>query len=921
MSYTFNPFTGNLDVTPFSLDGAGKIPSNYLPSYVDDVVEYDDLAGFPGTGETGKIYVAKDTGYTYRWTGSVYVRIGSGGEVGLNLGSEGSPSLFFNGDANTGLYSPGAGQVGISTNGTGRLFVDAAGRVGIGSVSAGDLFEVSKASDSSVGPVLSLRNSTDLGGTNSGAEIRFNFRDTASDRYCVIGAANGSSSSRSGHIYFKTNSGTDAPVERLRITAGGKVGIGTTSPLNPLHVVGSSRFNVSGSNNLLITAEGGAPYIQVEQNASLHFGTNSQLRATIDSSGNVGIGTSSPSEVLDVNGTIRTYQSTNAATFKNNQLRADSSGAFYFDHGTVGQQFNFRVSNASALDKTALTISSSGNVGIGTTSPASTLDLNGSFTHRNSSGNVSLSTIPTGIGGGTTYSLGATDGSGNLLTGLSLESGIPVPGVRGGIVRTTSSSAPVLSFKTANSSSALISFDVNGTERVRIDSSGRLGVGTSSPSATLEVVGSARFFGGSGTDGQLTIGSTGASNDAVIIKYDNANDRLQFYNWGASTSNQNTFVIDNANSRVGIGTTNPLGDLTISNGGAHGIEIQPNISTNVNRITNYNRSNNTYVSFKLDALDHQFNISGVEAARIDTSGRLLVGTSSIASGGYAVAESARFLVQGRVGSGTDSGRINLQRGSVPTIANQGIGGIYFTDSSNNGYASIESSCDGNTGTGDYPARLTFSTTADGESSPTERVRINAAGGFKWSDNGTYTSPTDAKVEFRQSTNVEGLSVRSTNASFTSAVLLVRSDRNASGGEYNFISAGVAGVDTRFIVSNDGDVTNINNSYGGISDIKLKENIVDATSQWDDIKALRPVNYNFKEGQTHTQLGLIAQEVELVSPGLVSESPDRDEEGTDLGTVTKSVNYSVLYMKAVKALQEAMERIETLEAKVAALEAS
>jgi hypothetical protein len=59
--------------------------------------------------------------------------------------------------------------------------------------------------------------------------------------------------------------------------------------------------------------------------------------------------------------------------------------------------------------------------------------------------------------------------------------------------------------------------------------------------------------------------------------------------------------------------------------------------------------------------------------------------------------------------------------------------------------------------------------------------------------------------------------------------------------------------------------------------------------------------------------LVAQEAELVSPGLVSESPDRDDEGNDLGTVTKSVNYSVLYMKAVKALQEAMERIEQLEA--------
>ena len=67
-------------------------------------------------------------------------------------------------------------------------------------------------------------------------------------------------------------------------------------------------------------------------------------------------------------------------------------------------------------------------------------------------------------------------------------------------------------------------------------------------------------------------------------------------------------------------------------------------------------------------------------------------------------------------------------------------------------------------------------------------------------------------------------------------------------------------------------------------------------------------------------GLVAQEAELVSPGLVGESPDRDAEGNDLGTVTKSVNYSVLYMKAVKALQEAMERIEQLEAEMAEVKA-
>jgi hypothetical protein len=158
-------------------------------------------------------------------------------------------------------------------------------------------------------------------------------------------------------------------------------------------------------------------------------------------------------------------------------------------------------------------------------------------------------------------------------------------------------------------------------------------------------------------------------------------------------------------------------------------------------------------------------------------------------------------------------------------------------------------------------------------------------------------------------------------SFSSAgdTLVVRSSSAAGTTNFLFRGTNVATGTTDGTIAiqvfTNGNVQNTNNSYGAISDLKLKENIVDANSQWDDLKALQVRNYNFKEGQTHTQIGLVAQEAELVSPGLVSESPDRDAEGNDLGTVTKSVNYSVLYMKAVKALQEAMERIEALEADV------
>jgi hypothetical protein len=210
-------------------------------------------------------------------------------------------------------------------------------------------------------------------------------------------------------------------------------------------------------------------------------------------------------------------------------------------------------------------------------------------------------------------------------------------------------------------------------------------------------------------------------------------------------------------------------------------------------------------------------------------------------------------------------------------------------------ATIAAQVDGTPGANDMPGRLVFSTTADGASSPTERMRIM--------NNGVISAFNSA-----------GDSLNLYNASSAGA-------SNAFIYGLHSATNNVSGGTTSFIVYTNGNVVNTNNSYGAISDLKLKENIVNATSQWSDIKALQVRKYNFKEGQTHTQIGLIAQEVELVSPGLVSESPDRDAEGNDLGTVTKSVNYSVLYMKVVKALQEAMERIETLEAKVAALESA
>lgn len=77
-----------------ALDATGKVPAAQLPSYVDDVLEYASLSGFPATGETGKIYVALDTNKTYRWSGSAYVEISASPGTTDSL-TEGATNLYF----------------------------------------------------------------------------------------------------------------------------------------------------------------------------------------------------------------------------------------------------------------------------------------------------------------------------------------------------------------------------------------------------------------------------------------------------------------------------------------------------------------------------------------------------------------------------------------------------------------------------------------------------------------------------------------------------------------------------------------------------------------------------------------------------------------------------------------------------------
>jgi hypothetical protein len=121
-------------------------------------------------------------------------------------------------------------------------------------------------------------------------------------------------------------------------------------------------------------------------------------------------------------------------------------------------------------------------------------------------------------------------------------------------------------------------------------------------------------------------------------------------------------------------------------------------------------------------------------------------------------------------------------------------------------------------------------------------------------------------------------------------------------------------DIRFRVFTNGNVQNTNNSYGAISDIKLKENVTDATPKLEKLQQVRVVNYNLI-GDEQKQIGVIAQELEQIFPGMVEEAADRDQEGNDLGTTTKSVKYSVFVPMLIKAMQEQQALIESLKARL------
>ena len=740
-----------------------------------------------------------------------------------SLGSNTAPGIAFDGDPNTGIYSPGADQVAVTTGGTQRLLIDSSGAVTI----AGDL---------TVNGTTTNINTTNL---------------VVEDKNIVLGDVTSPTdvTADGGGITLKGT--TDKTLNWVDATD-------AWTSSEHVNIASGKEYRIAGTKVLDATSLGSAVLIT---SANITDGTI--VNADINASAAIA-GTKVSPDFGSQN--ITTTGTSTAASFIPSSSTAPTNGLY------------LPAANSVALatgGSQRLVINSSGQVGIGA-SPTDALFVQGSAVNFNVQ---SLSSSAS-----TSFKWG------NDLNTKSTELWL-----NGSTVSTFGGAS---AFNIYQSAAAPILVHTNGTERLRITSAGLVGIGTSSPNNKFTL-----------QDGTVLVRSevtTGASNSnhigfsatstggiaATISSYrENANEAsaLTFNTWNGSAFGERARI--DSSGRLGIGTTSPNVDLEVTTSGGGTIR-----AARSSAVSNYIQidADGTNGTLRTSGASTNllFNTNGSERARIDTSGRLLLGTSSNT-------RNSTIVAQGHSGSSTGPAHFRLNRGDdAPTAGSPDLGYVFFgtSDLGSDGGAWILGQRDGGTWSStSKPGRLVFSTTLDGASSPTERTRISNQG-----------------ILYNVST-ANGFIVSSTVAAGTGNELIEA--------KYS-ATAGTAGSGTTsFRVYTNGNVQNTNNSYGQISDIKLKENIVDANSQWSDLKAVRVRNFNFKEGQTHKQIGVIAQELEEVSPGLVYETPDRDEDGNETGEVTKGVNYSVLYMKAVKALQEAMERIETLEAKVAALEAS
>jgi hypothetical protein len=476
----------------------------------------------------------------------------------------------------------------------------------------------------------------------------------------------------------------------------------------------------------------------------------------------------------------------------------------------------------------------------------------------------------------------------------------------------TGSSPPVFKIRNAANNGWITLYELDGTFSVEAGSASSPGL----------------YF-----TGDINTGIFSAGADQFNI----ATNGVERVEWGASEvvfndgganydfriegdTNSSLFFVDASAEAVGIGNNAPgnqngaASQLVVGNTSANnGITILTGTSND--GVLNFNDGDNNslrgYLIYEHSSDSLRFGSAGSERARIDSSGRLLVGTSTARSNFFNTTWASQIQLEGTSdqasalslvasNNANEAGVLLLgnNRGSVGgnTVVQNGdaIGIISFQGNDGSQMvegARIQAIINGAPGADDLPTALVFSTTADGASSPTQAMVIN-------STQDTLFTKSTASLN---STGWYGVYANPT----VGALSISRNGNNVLAFFHASNANGLSGSPVGTV-----SITTTATTYATSSDYRLKENVVPLTGAIDRLNQLQVRRFNFIADPDKTVDGFLAHEAQEVVPECATGT--KDEVDADGNPVYQGIDQSKLVPLLTAALQEALQKIEVLE---------